>query len=60
MNEIKLQIKINEKGSEFKVNGNANRGMVKILVGELENLKLRFLKDLHDSEDNGKPVERYG
>lgn len=51
MNEVRLAIKCNEKGSDYTFSGNMTSGLVKLLVGQLELIKQNLLLDLQASLD---------
>ena len=54
-----IVIEIDKEGSKYKASGNMTAGMVKMMVGEIELIKLRLLSDLEKSMDNQKPTQRF-
>ena len=58
-NKFVVIIQVDSKGSRYKIQGNLNVGLVKMMIGELELIKLRLLADLEASLDNKKPTHRF-
>ncbi len=54
-----LAIEVDKEGSSYKAKGTLTSGMVKLMVGELELIKLRLLADLERSLDNEQPTQRF-
>jgi len=57
--QFTIAIQVNREGSSYKAKGTLTSGMVKIMIGELELIKLRLLADLEKSLDNEKPTQRF-
>ncbi len=57
--KFRIAIEVDKEGSKYKVSGTMTSGMVKLMVGELELIKLRLLSDLEKSIDNEKPTQRF-
>jgi len=55
---MKLIIEVTQTDSKYVASGSMTSGEVKMMVGQLESIKLKLLQDLHDSEDN-KIVTRF-
>ena len=55
---MKIVIEVTKEGSKYVASGSMTSGEVKMMVGQLESIKLKLLQDLHDSEDD-KVVKRF-
>lgn len=53
MEEIRINVTINKKGSSYTASGNMTGGLIKLLIGELEIIKSRLIFDLEKSLDDG-------
>ena len=58
-NTFIIAIEVNKEGSSYKAKGKLTSGMVKLMVGELELIKLRLLADLERSLDNNTTTNRF-
>lgn len=58
-NKFVIAIEVSEEGSNYKAKGSLNSGLVKMMIGELELIKLRLLSDLERSYDNEQPTQRF-
>jgi len=54
-----IAIEVNKEGSSYKATGTLTSGMVKMMIGEIELIKLRLLSDLEKSLDNEQPTQRF-
>lgn len=54
-----ITIQVDNEGSKYTAKGNMTSGAVKLMVGELELIKLRLLSDLERSLDNQEPTQRF-
>ncbi len=52
-------IQVDEEGSNYKAKGTLTHGLVKMMIGELELIKLRLLADLEKALDNEEPTQRF-
>ena len=54
-----IAIQVDKESSSYTAKGDLSAGMVKMVVGELELIKLRLLEDLEKSLDNHEPTQRF-
>ena len=57
---MKIVIEVTQEGTKYAASGSMTSGEVKMMVGQMESIKLKLLQDLHDSEDDKliKRIER--
>ena len=58
-NKFVIAIEVTKEGSQYKATGSMTAGLVKMMIGELELIKLRLLSDLERSQDNQEPTQRF-
>lgn len=54
-----IVIEVSKEKSSYTAKGKMTSGLVKMMIGELELVKLRLLSDLERSLDNEQPTHRF-
>ena len=49
MKQFKIFIEVNEEKTIHKASGELTKGMINMMIGEMELIKLRLLQDLENS-----------
>ena len=55
---MKIIIDCNEKEVVYSASGKMTSGMIKLIIGQMEQIKLRLLQDLESTLDEGYGQER--
>ena len=55
---MKIIIDCNEKEVVYSVSGNMTSGMIKRIIGQMEQIKLRLLQDLESTLDEGYGMKK--
>lgn len=52
--QLQMALIINKEGSQYKISGRLTIGLTKTLIGDLEIIKNKLIKDLENTEDKKK------